>query len=197
LVTAAAVGPQVLFAERFVLPLANWPNDPNGTAWFGDGSFRLFARQPGRFVAVGIPLVGRVGDANLSAQFHKVGGPPGGGYGFIIRDQGGPTERDSRSQTGQYTVLEVNDLGDVGMWQREETRWIDIMPWTHFDAVRTGDEPNTLVVNTRGSAMRFEVNGEVVAVVAYDALPATGGVGIFVGGDLNEVALEWLRIESL
>jgi hypothetical protein len=41
------------------------------------------------------------------------------------------------------------------------------------------------------------VNGEVVALLEYDGLPATGGVGIFVGGDLNEVALEWLRIETL
>jgi hypothetical protein len=41
----------------------------------------------------------------------------------------------------------------------------------------------------------LEVNGQIVAVVSYDNLPSTGGVGVFVGGDLNEVALERLRID--
>jgi hypothetical protein len=198
IVAAAAVGgPGLVFAERFASPVVNWPNDPNGPAWFGDGGLHLLARQSGRFVALGVPRIGRIGDGILSAQFHKVAGPSGGGYGFIIRDQGGAAERDSRSQAGQYVVLEVGDRGDIGVWQRDQSRWIDVVPWTHSDAVRPGVEPNTLVVYTLGSAIRFEVNGEVVGVLNYDGLPTTGGVGMFVGGDLNEVALEWLRIETL
>jgi hypothetical protein len=195
--TAARYGPGVLFAERFVTPLLEWPNDPHATAWFEDGAYRLFAREPGRFVAVGVPLPEQLGDGAISAQFHKVGGPSGGGYGFIIRDQGRTSDRDSRSQAGRYIVLEVGDKGEVGVWQRNETRWVDIVSWHHADAVRPGDEPNLLVVYTRGPAIRFEVNGEVVADVAFDGLPTRGGVGIFVGGDLNEAALEWLRIEAL
>jgi hypothetical protein len=148
-------------------------------------------------VAVGVPLIGAIEDGVVSAQFHKVDGPGGGGYGVIIRDQAGAAERDGRSQAGEYLVLEVGDSGDIGVWRRNQLRWIDVVPWTHSDAVRRGDEPNTLVVSTRGSAVRFEVNGEVVAQLNYDGLPAAGGVGIFVGGDRNEVALEWLRIETL
>jgi hypothetical protein len=194
---AASAHAGVLFAERFASPLANWPNDPLGTAWFAAGALHLSPRQSGRFVAVGVPFIGTIGDGVVSAQFHKVGGPAGGGYGVIIRDQAGLAERDSRSQAGQYLVVEVGDGGDIGVWRRDELRWIDVVPWTHSYAVRTGEEPNTLVVSTTGEAVRFEVNGEVVALLNYYGLPATGGAGIFVGGDLNEVALEWLRIETL
>jgi hypothetical protein len=187
----------VLFAERFVSPLAGWPNDPRGLAWFSGGEYRLFARDPGRFVATGVPLPQPVRDAKLSAQFHKSAGPDGGGYGLIVRDQGAVTTRDGRTQTGQYLVLEVGDRGDVGVWQRQETRWIDVMPWTHSEAVHLDGQPNALTVTTKGAALRFEVNGVVVADLSYDRLPPSGGVGVFVGGDLNEVALEWLRIENL
>ena len=65
------------------------------------------------------------------------------------------------------------------------------------DAVRSGEEPNTLRVSMTGVSIRFEVNGDVVALLNYDDLPASGGAGVFVGGDLNEVAVEWLRIETL
>jgi hypothetical protein len=186
----------VLFAERFVSPLVDWPNDPHGTAWFADGEYRLFARDPGRFVATGVPLRQPVRDVRLSAQFHKAGGPAGGGYGLIIRDQGATTDRDSHNQSGQYLALEIGDQGDIGVWHRDRTRWIDVVPWTHSDAVHLDRDPNMLTVTTQGSVLRFEVNGELVAELSYDRLPPSGGVGIVVGGDLNEVALEWLRIEN-
>jgi hypothetical protein len=145
--------------------------------------------------ALGVPLPSVVGDAVLSAQFRKLGGPAGGGYGLIIRDRGATAERDGRSQTGEYLVVGVGDRGDVGVWQRDQTHWIDIVPWTHSDVVHRDLDANSLVVTTHGTSLRFEVNGQVVAELTYDALPPTGSVGVFVGGDLNQVALEQLRIE--
>lgn len=189
--------PQVLFAERFVNPLSGWPNDVQGTAWFANREYRLFARDSGRFVATGVPLPQPVGDARLSAQFHKVGGPAGGGYGLIVRDQAQTAYRDGRSQAGEYMVMEIGDRGDIGIWRRDQTRWVDLVPWTHSDAVHADRDSNLLVVTTHGSSVRFEVNNEIVAERTYDQLPPVGGVGLFVGGDLNEVALEWLRIEAL
>jgi hypothetical protein len=186
----------MLFAERFASPLPNWPNNPDGTAWFADGAFRLFARNAGRFVAVGVPLPRPVRAAVLSVRFRKLGGPAGGGYGLIVRDQGSASDLDGSSQTGQYLVLEVGDRGDVGVWRRNEARWIDVLPWTHSDTVHTDREPNTLVVTQRETALRFEVNGQLVADLTYDGFPPQGGAGIFVGGDLNEVVVDWLRIES-
>jgi hypothetical protein len=193
--TATPAGPRVLLAERFASPLPNWPDNTNSSAWFGAGGFHVFARQPGRFAAIGVPLSQAVNSAVLSAEFHKVSGPPGGGYGLIVRDQGSPAERSSGTQGGQYMVLEVGDRGDVGIWQRNETRWIDVMPWTHSEAVHTDLAPNALTVTTGGGALRFEVNGQIMAELTYGGVPAEGGVGIFVGGDLNEVVLNSLRIE--
>jgi hypothetical protein len=192
----ATSGARVLFAQKLLAPVPSWPDDPSSNAWFADGVYRLFAREPGRFVAVGVPLPVSVGDAVLSAQFHKISGPAGGGYGLIVRDQGPSGERDSRNQSGRYMVLEVGDKGDIGIWQREQSRWIDVLPWTHSEAIRPGLDSNRLVITAEGPTLRFEVNGATLADVDYTGLPPTGGVGVFVGGDLNEVALEWLRIES-
>ena len=189
--------PAVLFAQRFVAPLADWPNDEQRTAWFEDGAYHLMARDPGRFVAVGVPLAQSFGDGSLSAQFHKIAGPSGGGYGLIVRDQGSSLDRDSLNQAGHYLVLEVGDMGEVGIWQRDDTRWIDVLAWRRAASVRRNTASNVLTAFTRGSSVRFEVNGETVAEVVVDALPTRGGVGIFVGGDLNETALEWLRVEGL
>jgi hypothetical protein len=194
--TPTPPAPRVLLAERLLSPLPNWPNSPDGTAWFGSDGYRLLARQPGRFVAVGVPLPQPLDTAVLTAQFHKVGGPAGGGYGLVVRDQGTPAERDGRNQAGQFMVLEVGDRGDVGIWERDQTRWIDVMPWTHSDAVHLDRDANLLVVALRGSGLRFEVNGLVLADLTYDGVPPRGGVGIFVGGDQNEVALDFLRIEN-
>jgi hypothetical protein len=205
LVTATAAPPaptptvmtsRVVLEQRFDTQPANWPNDPTGTAWSANGEYRLFARDPGRFVALGVPLPNVIRDSIVSGQFRKVGGPAGGGYGFIIRDQGCTPDRDGRNQSGQYLVFEVGDRGDVGVWHRDQTRWIDVVPWTHSEAVHVDHAPNTLAVTNSGSQLRFEVNGVLVANLSYDRLPPMGSVGLFAGGDLNEVALAWLRIET-
>ena len=189
--------PRVLFAEAMLSPLASWPDDPGGNAWFdADNAYHLYAREPGRFVATGVPLSQSVTNGMLTAQFRKVGGPAGGGYGLIVRHQGAASELDGRNQAGRYLVLEIGDRGDVGIWERNQTRWIDVFSWSHSEAVRPGEEPNALFVTLRDGKVRFEVNGALVTDVTYDAMPSSGGVGIFAGGDLNEVALEWLRIET-
>ena len=150
-------------------------------------------QKPGRFVAVGAPIARPAGDVMLSARFRKTGGPEGGGYGFIVRNQG--TALDGDTQSGRYIVVEVGDRGDVGIWQRDDTRWIDVMPWTHSNAVQTGELPNELSVTTQGNRLKFVVNGVEVANMTHGSLPSDGGVGVFVGGDLNEVSLEWLIVE--
>ncbi len=194
--TATPVGARVLLSQTFAAPVAGWRNEPAGPAWFANGAYRLFARDPGRFVATGVPLAERLGDAKITAQFHKLGGPAGGGYGLIVRDQGKLVDRDGRNQNGQYLVVEVGDRGDVGIWQREQTRWIDILPWTHAEAVRLDRDSNEIVVTMHGPSLHFEVNGSGIADMSIDQLPPSGNVGVFAGGDLNEVALERLRIES-
>ncbi|MDP8924842.1 MAG: DUF1080 domain-containing protein [Chloroflexota bacterium] len=184
----------MLLDERFTDNQRGWPSDQQSTAWLADGGYRLFARQPGKFVAVGAPIAGRLRDVVMTATFRKVGGPPGGGYGLIIRDQGdGP--RDGVAQGGRYYVLEAGDRGEVGIWRRDGDRWIDILPWTPSSAVRPGDAPNELTVRVVGDRLRFLVNGVEVAD-QVDATLGEGSVGVFVGGDSNEVLLERLLVES-
>src|SRR5579859_1981331 len=113
---AATAVPPLALDEHFAAPLADWPNDPRGSAWFADEGFHLAARQPSHFVAVGVPVPAAVGDAVIRARFRKLGGPAGGGYGLIVRDQSPASARDGYAQDGEYLVLGVGDRGDVGIW---------------------------------------------------------------------------------
>ena len=183
-----------LLDERFTDIRIGWPHDPTSTAWFADGSYHLRPRQPGRFVAVGVPLAEAVRDTVVSATLRKVGGPPGGGYGLIVRDAG-PGPRDGMNQGGRYYVLEAGDKGEVGIWRREGDRWIDILPWVRSDAVRPGTEANQLEVRAVGDLLTLTINGITVASET-DGAVTRGGVGVFVGGDGNEAALERLVVQG-
>jgi hypothetical protein len=194
--TAAPTAGGTLFERPLTGGISGWTNDPAGTAWFAPDGYHLLARDAGRFVATSVPLPRPVQDITMTATFHKVGGPPGGGYGLIVRDQSAASERDGRNQAGRYLVAEVGDRGDVGVWQRDDTHWIDILPWTHSEDVHPDRAPNTLAVTTHGSSLLFKVNGATVATVNYDKLPNSGNLGVFVGGDLNEVTLDRLQIAN-
>jgi len=149
-------------------PLANWPNDPYGTPGLPMG--RSICFHDSRVASLRSAFAHRQSRRrNGQRQFHKVDGQPAVATGHHPRPAGSP-ERDSRSQAGRYLVLEVSDRGDIGIWQREQTRWIDVVPWTHSDAVRTGDEANTLVVYTVETAfVRSERHPR--RRLEYDALP--------------------------
>jgi len=59
-----------------------------------------------------------------------------------------------------------------------------------------GGAPNELAVESRGERLTFLVNGvEVTSHV--DATLAEGMVGVFVGGDGNQVVLQRLLVEAL
>jgi len=147
------------------------------------------------FVALGIPPVGEIlQDVTISGIFRKIGGPPGCGYGFIVRDQG-PGPRDGVNQAGRYYVLEVDDKGEVGIWRRDGDRWVDLLPWQRADAVHTGNATNDVTVRASGERLSLSVNGTEVAA-RNDKNLTVGNVGIFVGGDGNQVALEQLTVKT-
>src|SRR6266851_4342471 len=123
-----------------------------------------------------------------------MGGPPGGGYGLVVRDQG-PGPRDGVNQDGRYYVLEVGDRREVGIWRRENDHWIDLKSWTHADAVLQ-DTSNELEVRSVGERLTLIVNGVEVASVTAAAL-AEGTVGIFAGGDGNQVLLERFSVTQI
>ncbi len=169
-----------------------WLDNPPYAVW-RDGAYRLQAFQASHFVAIAAPVEQVPADVVVSATFRKTGGPPGGGYGLIVRDQS-PGPLDGVTQNASAYVMEAGDRGDFGIWRREGDHWVDLVPWTHSDSVRTGGSPNDLLVRAIADRLSFSVNGAELAEIQDDTLPA-GGVGVFVGGDHNEVALDRFLVQ--
>jgi hypothetical protein len=191
----APASTRTLLDESFDDNSRKWPNNPQGIAWVSGGTLRLEPRRASQFVALGVPPVGEIlQDVTISGTFRKIGGPPGCGYGFIVRDQG-PGPRDGVNQAGRYYVLEVGDNGEVGIWRREGDRWVDLLPWQRAEAVHPGNVTNDVTVRASGDRLSLSVNGTEVAV-RNDANLTVGNVGIFVGGDGNQVALEQLTVTT-
>jgi hypothetical protein len=161
-------------------PRIDWLENPPFASW-SDGAYRLQARQAARFVAIGAPVESWLSDVVVSATFRKTGGPPGGGYGLVIRDQG-PDPRNGANQNMDAYVLETGDLGEFGIWRRDGDHWVDLVPWTRSSAVRPGGSPNDLMVRASGDRFTFSVNGVEVATVQDKTLDA-GTVGVFVGSE--------------
>jgi hypothetical protein len=183
--------------ERFTTNSGKLPSTPQGTATLTNGSYRLTPRLAGQFVAVAAPMTPTIDlprDISVTADFRKLGGPGGGGYGIIVRDQGSPP-LDGINQNGRYYVLEAGDKGEIGIWRRDGDRWVDLLPWQHADAVKTGNAANELTVRAIGNRLSLSVNGAEVATRS-DANLAGGNVGLFVGGDGNQVAVERFIIQT-
>ena len=177
-------------------PISNqpgWPSDPAGPVSLNASEYRMTAQAPNNFIAVAAPVVGTYADVIVSATFHKIGGPPGGGYGIIVRDQT-PQLHDGVAQTGRFYVAEIGDQGEIGVWRREDDRWVDLLPWTRSEAVHQGGTSNELTVQVQGERLMVLVNG-IHQVTLVDAVLPTGGVGAFVGGDYNQVVLDRFAVQ--
>lgn len=186
-----AIGGPALVDTRFTDPQPGWPQNPPLATW-ADGAYRVTSRQ-NRFAALAAPLDGAPDDVIVSATLRKVGGPPGGGYGVIVRDQG-PGPRDGLNQAGRYYVFEVSDRGEVGAWRRDGDQFVDLVSWTPSAVVRQGGSPNDLLVRAIGDLLAFTVNGTEVLNTS-DTTLSGGGVGLFVGGDANAVALDHFSVQ--
>jgi Domain of unknown function (DUF4388) len=189
-----SAGPATLLDERFTSAATTWPNDPQGTAWLSDGIYQIATRRAGEFVAISAPVADVPPNVIVSATLHKLGGPAGGGYGIVVRDQGAAAQ-DGVSQAGRYYVLEVGDKGEVGIWRRETDHWVDLQPWQRSDAVKPGNASNELTVRAIGNTLSLIVNGVEVAT-RTDAAYAGGRIGLFVGGDGNQVALDHFVVQT-
>jgi hypothetical protein len=183
-----------LFDERFSTNDANWPSSLQGLGLFTNGTYRIATRQAGQFAAIGAPLGNVPADVQISADFRKLGGPDGGGYGIIVRDQQQGV-RDGSSQDGRYYVLEAGDKGEVGIWRRDGDHWVDLLPWQHSEAVKPGTAPNQLSVRAVGNTLSLTVNGMQVASKT-DSTFASGQAGVFVGGDGNQVGITRFTIQT-
>jgi serine/threonine-protein kinase len=186
--------PRLILDENFASNQRGWPTTPDGGVSFVDGGYKIVANAPGQFRSIGAPLRTPLRDVSVTARFRKSGGPPGGGYGIIVRDQG-PPPRDGISQGGRYYVLEVGEGTQYGMWRRDNDRWADLIVFTPHPAVRPPGEQNTLVARAIGTSLTLLVNGTQVGAFNDGALTA-GTVGIYVAGDFNEVIVERFTVET-
>jgi hypothetical protein len=188
--------PRTVLDARFASgALAGWPNAATGVAWFTPDGYHLHSRTPGRFVAIQAPNSAGTANVSVTMRYRKVSGPPGGGVGVILRDQD-PAGRDGLDQGGRFYVLEVSDRGEVGIWRREVDTWIDLVVWTRSDAVQPATAGNVIEARANRDRLTLLVNGREAAT-ATDAVLTSGGVGVFLGGDDNEAALEQLTVQSL
>ena len=176
--TASGWGSPRRFDATFTTRQPGWPENAPFVVW-ANGAYQLNARTRDQFVAVAAPLPGPVGDFTLSGTFRKTGGLPGGGYGFVLRDQQ-TSDRNGANQTGRFYVVEIGDRGEIGMWRRDDDQWTDVLTWTGPAAVRRDREPNELVVHAVGGNFTLVVNSVEIASLSDFAL-AEGGVGLFAG----------------
>jgi hypothetical protein len=178
---------------RFDSGAGNWPSNPESTAWAADGAYRVLVRESGRFVAIGAPLDTPLQNVVVSATFRKLGGPPGGSYGLIVRDQG-PSPRDGINQAGTFYALVINDQGQFGVARRENDHWVEVVPWTQSDSIDPRQPTHELVALAIGSRLGLTVDNKLVANVEVQAGEA-GTVGIYVGGDSTDVSIDDFRVE--
>jgi hypothetical protein len=183
--------PPELLDTQFDTRQTNWPENPPYATWSA-GAYRLAARDQGHFVALAAPIAEVPPDVEVRARFQKTGGPAGGGYGIILRDQSNPT-LNGVQQGGSYYVLELDDRGEVGAWRRDEDQWIELMPWTRTGVDRPANAVTDLQARAAGDVLALSADGSQILQV-QDRTLASGGVGVFVGGDGNQVALLALSI---
>lgn len=179
--------PRILLDETFTSGAPGWPNAPNAATFWDARGYHLEPRLAGQHLAVAAPVGTSLTDIAVTGLLRKSGGPSGGGYGLILRAQGATL--DGTAQGGRYYVFEVGDRGEVGAWRRQEDRWVELKPWTASEAVHSGIAENRLEVRTTGSQFTFIVNDAQVAQLT-DATLTSGAVGVFTGGDGNQVVLE-------
>ena len=189
---APATSPAPSVDESFASGAAGWPDAATSSAFWDTSGYHLVPRNAGQYVAITAPSVQTLTNGAVSGLFRKLAGPVGGGYGLILRAQ---SPLDGSNQGGRYYVFEVGDRGEVGAWRREQSQWIDLLPWQSNEAVRPGIAENRLEVRANGPQFTFSVNDTPVAQVSDATLPS-GAVGVFTGGDGNQVLLERFTVAS-
>jgi hypothetical protein len=188
--SAAPAAP--LLDQTFANGANGWPNAVTSTAFWDRTGYHLEPRNPGQFVAITAPSTPLLTNASVTGLFRKLTGRVGGGYGLILRAQ---EPLDGADQGGRYYVFEVGDKGEAGVWRREQNEWVPLMDWQPSGAVNPGNAENRLEVRAAGPQFTFTVNDTQVAQISDPTL-TSGGVGVFTGGDGNQVVLERFTVAN-
>jgi len=109
---------------------------------------------------------------NVSLEGALIAGPPETAYGLVFQ----------YIDEANYYLLAVTGLGQAGVWQRQDGRWIALSEggegWVGRKYVLT-DGPNRLEVTIEGSRARGWVNNQPEFDIALDAA-RPGHVGFFI-----------------
>lgn len=138
------------------------------------------------------PASTATGDYTASTTIHLF--PPGDrreGYGMILggRDLDGPDQ--------EYLYFLLRRTGEFLVKVRRGDETETVVEWTAHDAIvpfndkTEGTATNTLSVQTMGSMIHFQVNGQDVHVLDDASLPTQGIVGLRANHGLN------LHVETL
>jgi hypothetical protein len=186
---------RIVMDERFEADEPGWPTDLQAEIRRVEGGYRLLPLIGEHWLAIGAPVGAALRDVLVGARFRKLGGPPGGTFGVLLRDRG-PGPRDGRNQAGRYYAAQVDDQGRVGIWRRDPDKWFELVPWTPCAAVRSGVATNEVSFEVVGGRLTLIVNGQTAAST-HDAVLDQGGVGLCVGGAGNAMMVERFVVHAL
>ena len=182
-----------MFEAQFGQNSQGWVDNPQQTAWLADGVV------PAVWAPAGPVRGGRRADRRAAAGRDRRGDlsqawrTARGGAGLIVRDRAGHARRPEPGW--RYYVFECGDRGEWGIWRRDEDHWVDLVPWTASPVVRGGAGGESAQVSAIGPRLIFLINGAQVASLEDNAL-SSGGVGVYLGGDLNEIAVERFLVQT-
>jgi hypothetical protein len=72
---------------------------------------------------------------------------------------------------------------------------VDLVPWKRSEAVKTGTGTNELTASAIGNRLSLSVNGTQVASIT-DGTFSSGNVGLFTGGDGNQVVVDRFSVQA-
>ncbi len=147
-----------------------------GNAQIVDGKFRVTVQRSAGFFWIWWPAP-EVGSFNISLDAQLVKGSASDAcYGLIFRSQEDSLYFFKVCENGRYTVL---------MWA--DDTWYTLIDWTITRAIQHG-QPNTLMVEGRGSHFEFYINGVLVNELENSRLK-NGHVGIAVEVEEGETPI--------
>ena len=144
-----------------------------GNAQIVDGKFRVTVQRSAGFIRIWWPAP-ELDTFNISLDAQLIKGSPSSAcYGLTFRDQGDAYYFFKVCENGRYQVL-----------LRADNTWYTLIDWTIARSIQYG-QPNTLMVEGRGSHFEFYINGVLVNELENSRL-RKGHIGIAIDVDKGE-----------
>jgi hypothetical protein len=162
----------LLLEDNFSDPQSGWDRRSDADAeWdYRDGEYRIAVFTPDLAVWSNTSEQHDWADLVMTVEARRVEGPLDNQYGVIVRYQ----------DQSNFYLFSISSDGMFTVQMLRDDEWIDLVTWTASEAVRPGEETNTLRVECDGTHMRFLVNEELLTEGEDDTF-ASGSVGLMAG----------------